>query len=163
MLKNKPSKLIGCVYGMLKCVDVYREGNVYYATVECLVCGEKSVIPRNSWNHTKNCPICKGQYAKPKTYNRRPETRRMYSECVDNNTGNYRRYYSIRERAKEVDGAIWHGWTSWKLFEQWCKDNGITAETHRMKISKDATNFGPYSVEFRPKTRNNKNEPEIER
>ena len=154
MLKSeKVSVLVGRTHEMFKCIDVYKKDNVYYIVAECMNCGEKITMKRTSWGHTKNCPKCVGWHHKPKTY----------TECTDNNTGNYRRYYSICERAKEVDGAIWHGWTSWKLFEQWCNTNGITTETHRMKIDKDATNFGPYSVEFRPKTKNNKNTPEIER
>ena len=154
MLKSeKTSVLVGRTHEMFKCIDVYKENGIYYVIAECVKCGERVTIKRNSWYHTKNCPKCVGWHHKPKTY----------AKCTDNNTGNYKRYYSIRERAKEVDGAIWHGWISWELFEQWCNANGITTETHRMKINKDATNFGPYSVEFRPKTRNNKNEPEIER
>lgn len=154
MLKSeKTSVLVGQTREMFKCIDVYKENDKYYVVAECIVCGEKTVIKRNSWGHIKNCPKCVGWHHKPKTY----------AECTDNNTGNYRRYYSILDKVKEADGAIWHGWTSWKLFDQWCKDNGITTETHRMKIKKDTTNFGPYSVEFKPKTRNNENTPEIER
>lgn len=126
---RKTSKLVGEVYGDLRCIGNYNREYKYILVCECTHCGKVYDIPASSWRHVRYCPVCK------------QETKKVF------NHAGYRKYRQLKGVAARKGLRVDRAWETFPLFDAWWKSQGL-GDKVRTKLVPDCKTIGPDTVIF---------------